>query len=171
MLGPKSLWAQRSMGLKVLRPKDPWSQIERGKSPKILPSSPPRNTSFFGDFPPKIPELQIVPLPRPIPMGIFGDFPPKTPDHMVVPVPTPSPRGFLGIFPQKLLTIWLSPSPSPQGFSGIPRKSPKNHKHYSSQSLLTSTVQYQSYGERADLLSKVLKFSQALRTLNKLPST
>ena len=86
------------------------------KSPRMLPPSPPRILRFFGDFPPKIPEILAVPHPRSVPETV----------EKCVPIPIPEFWGFSGtgmIFP---LRFKLSPSPNcPQTpFKGYPRGSP-----------------------------------------------
>ena len=89
-----------------------------GKSPRILPPSPPRISTIFGDFSPKNPQNFGCPRPRPVP----------EPLERCSPVPVPEIRGFSGFIPKKSPKFQLSPSPPrPRRFSKpvpVPTPSP-----------------------------------------------
>ena len=83
------------------------SMLVRGISPRILPPSPPRISTIFGDFPPKNPQNFGCPRPRPVP----------EPLERCSPVSVPEIRGFSGFIPknpQSKFPKFSSPSPSPK---------------------------------------------------------
>ena len=83
-----------------------WFEVVWGKSPRILPPSPPRISTIFGDYPLKNPRNFGCPRPCPVP----------EPLGRCSPVPVPEIRGFSGFIPK-----------NPQSkFPKIPVPVPKN---------------------------------------------
>ena len=89
------------------------SRLVWGKSPRFFPPSPPRNTGFFGDFPPKNPQRLSLPRPQSIPKPFRGS----------IPVPIPVFWGFSGIEPQK--NSKSNPSLSPKNPQNFPKPCPR----------------------------------------------
>ena len=105
------------LGLGLILDIKNWLSSREGKIPENSTFVPAPKYKFFWGFSPKNPRALNCPPSLPHPRRDFWGFSPKNswPYGCPCPVPAPSLRGFLGIFLQKI------------------------HKHYSSQSLLTSS--------------------------------